>query len=40
MTKRKTQKYIYTKKDYKSGDGMLTAVWGSTGMAFYSYNIF
>ena len=26
-SKRKTQK-IYTKKDFKSGDGMLTSVWG------------
>ena len=34
MTKRKTQKYIYTKKDYKSGDGMLTAVWGPPAWHF------
>jgi len=27
-TKRKTNKKVYTKKDFKSGDGMLTSVWG------------
>jgi len=27
-TKNKTKKYVYSKKDYNSGDGMLTTVWG------------
>jgi len=27
-TNNKTKKHVFTKKDYKSGDGMLTSVWG------------
>ena len=26
--KNSTKKKVYTKKDFKSGDGMLTSVWG------------
>jgi hypothetical protein len=27
-TNNKTKKHVFTKKDYNSGDGMLTTVWG------------
>ena len=33
-TYNKTKKYVFTKKDYNSGDGMLTSVWGAAQWHF------
>ena len=33
-TRNKTKKHVFTKKDYESGDGMLTKIWGPAAWHF------
>ena len=38
-TNKQVRKRTFKKKDYYSGDGMLTTVWGPSNVALFTHNV-